>query len=157
MKNRILKAVSLSCVVAAMAMSGTATGDEGNEKRFAESQVRNDNMKAFGAGFKRISAIMKREAGSPAEFPTIAAKMADAASKAKATFELDTRGYEGYTHAKDAIWENWDDFASRLDKLDTDAQAFLVATQSGDMAQIGPAMQALGSNCKSCHDKYKDD
>ncbi len=157
MKNRYLKAVALSCAVSVLAFSASVSSDESGEKRFAESKIRNDNMKTFGAGFKRISGIMKGEGGSPEEFPVIAAKMADAASKAKATFELDTRGYEGYTHAKDAIWENWDDFSGRLDKMNTDAQAFLVATQTGDMAKIGPAMKALGSNCKSCHDKYKDD
>lgn len=157
MKSPFLKALSLSCVVAVAAFSGAAQGHGHEKERFAESKIRNDNMKVFGAGFKKISGIMKGEGGSPADFPVIAAQMVEAAGKAKATFELDTRGFEGYTHAKDAVWENWDDFADRLDKMDTDAQAFLAATQSGDMAKIGPAMKALGSNCKSCHDKYKND
>ncbi len=129
----------------------------GEDKRFKESKVRHDIMEVFGKGFGKISKIMKGEEGTPAEFPAIARKMADAAGKTKASFEKDTRGMEGFTEAKDEIWDNWEDFASRLDKMDTDAQAFLAAAETGDMAQIGPAMKALGSNCKSCHDKYKAD
>jgi len=29
------------------------------------------------------------------------------------------------------------------------------ASSSGEMDQVGPAMQALGQSCKGCHDDYR--
>jgi len=151
-----------SAVVASFAL-GTAAplfADEGHEhskkKRFEESQVRHDVMEHFGDGFSKIGKIFKKEAGTFADFPAIAADMADAATKTKASFLKDTRGMKGHTEAKDIIWDNWDDFAERLDKLEVDTAAFSVAAKTGDMKLIQPAMKAVGANCKSCHDKYKD-
>ncbi|WP_286829524.1 MULTISPECIES: c-type cytochrome [Kordiimonas] len=153
MNKTVLTGLATAALMLGTALPAFSHGDD----RFHESQVRHDVMEVFGKGFGKISKIMKGEEGSPADFPAIAADMADAASKTKASFEKDTRGMHGFTEAKDNIWENWDDFAERLDKMETDAQAFLAAANSGDMAQIGPAMKELGSNCKSCHDKYKAD
>jgi cytochrome c556 len=157
-----MKARTFTTLALAIAVSGTvatqlaAHGDE-HEKRFAESQHRHDVMEHFGNGFGKIMKIRKGEAGTMADLPGIADDMAKAASMTVAAFEKDTRGMEGFTKAKDNIWENWDDFSQRLQKMDVDAQAFAVAAKTGDMAVIGPAMGALGKNCKSCHDDYKVD
>ena len=152
----IVKASLITAMTAGLGVAAIAHGDEEDEKnRFAESKLRHDAMKPMGDGFGRIMKIRKGEGGTPADFPEIAASMAAAASKTKAAFEKDTRGFEGFTKAKDNVWENWEDFAKRLDKMDMDAQAFAEAAKSGDMSKMGPAMGALGKNCKSCHDEYK--
>ncbi|MBL4787637.1 MAG: cytochrome c [Kordiimonadaceae bacterium] len=157
-----LRKLMTGVVVASFAL-GTAAplfADDGHEhskkKRFEESQVRHDVMEHFNDGFGKIKKIFKKEAGSIADFPAIAADMADAATKTKAAFLKDTRGMKGHTEAKDIIWDNWDDFAQRLDQLETDAAAFSEAAKTGDMALFQAAMGKVGKNCKSCHDKYKD-
>jgi len=154
MTKKLLVGTVAAALMLGAAVPATAHGEG---KRFKESKVRHDIMEVFGKGFGKISKIMKGEEGTPAELPTIAKKMAEASTKTKASFEKDTRGMEGFTEAKDEIWDNWEDFADRLDKMEVDAQAFAAAAETGDMAQIGPAMKQLGSNCKSCHDKYKAD
>lgn len=153
MNRKLLAAVAGAALIASTVAPVLAHGKD----RFPESQHRHDVMERFKTGFKKISGIMKGEGGSPDDFPAITRDMAEAASLSKAAFEKDTRGAEGFTEAKDAIWENWDDFAGRLDKMEKDANALLAAAESGDMSQFGLAMKEMGSNCKSCHDKYKED
>lgn len=158
MKFRSLTTAALVCAALSLsAIPASAHGEEGKEPRFEESQYRHDLMERLGKGFGKIRKISKGEAGSPADFPDIAKDMAEAASNMKAAFEKDTRNFEGHTEAKDSIWENWEDYAARLDKMNTDAQAFAAAAATGDMSKMGPAMGALGKNCKSCHDEYKLD
>ncbi|NVJ71224.1 MAG: cytochrome c [Alphaproteobacteria bacterium] len=154
MTKKLVTGAAAAALLLATTIPAVAHGEG---KRFHESKERHDIMEVFGKGFGKISKIMKGEEGTPAELPTIARKMAEASSKTKASFEKDTRGMEGFTEAKDEIWDNWDDFAGRLDKMEQDAQAFAAAAETGDMARFGPAMKQLGSNCKSCHDKYKAD
>lgn len=150
----LAKASVITVLAAGLGISAVAHGDNYDD-RFAESKARHDVMMPFGDGFSKIMKIRKGEGGSPADFPAIAAAMAEASSKTKAAFEKDTRGMEGFTKAKDNIWDNWEDFAKRLDQLEVDAHAFAEAAKSGDMSKIGPAMGAVGKNCKSCHDEYK--
>lgn len=157
MKFRTIAKTSMVTIVAAGLGVSALAHEDTYDQRFDQSKARHDVMKPFGDGFTKIMKIRKGEGGSPADFPAIAAAMAEASSKTKAVFEKDTRGMEGYTKAKDSIWENWEDFASRLDKLEVDAHAFAEAAKTGDMSKIGPAMGAVGKNCKSCHDEYKTD
>ena len=153
----------IAAVVAAAALVGSALaplaahGESDKKERFAESQYRHDVMEHFSYGFKKIGAISKKKAGKTEHIAAIANIMANAATMTKDAFEKDTRAMEGFTKSKDSIWENWDDFAMRLDKLEVDAAAFAEAAKSGDMAIIGPAMGAVGKNCKSCHDEYKEE
>jgi cytochrome c556 len=42
-----------------------------------------------------------------------------------------------------------------MDQFVAAANQMAVAAESGDMGQVGPAMQALGKSCKGCHDDYR--
>ncbi len=53
------------------------------------------------------------------------------------------------------IWEDPEDFAEKMDDFRKAAKAMVPAAESGDMSQIGPAIQALGGSCKGCHDDFK--
>ncbi|MBL4836996.1 MAG: cytochrome c [Kordiimonadaceae bacterium] len=151
-----IKTVAIAAVLAGAFGPVAAHSAEEKEKRFAESQYRHDVMEHFSYGFKKITAIMKGQAGEKAHIPAIAAIMAEAATMAKDSFAKDTRGMAGRTEAKDKIWDNWQDYASRMDKLVVDTAAFAAAAKGGDMAAMGPAMKKVGGSCKSCHDEYKD-
>lgn len=145
-----------AAVIFAGAYSPIAAHSDEEKERFPESQYRHDVMEHFSSGFKKIGLIMKGQAGQRSDIAAIAGIMANAATMTKASFEKDTRGIEGHTEAKDAIWDNWQDFSSRLDTLATDSAAFAEAAKTGDMSQIGAAMKKVGGSCKSCHDKYKE-
>lgn len=58
------------------------------------------------------------------------------------------------TRALPAIWENWDDFASKWSALGEAAAGLQSAAANGQEA-IGPAIGPLGNACKACHDDYR--
>ena len=53
------------------------------------------------------------------------------------------------------IWEDPEEFNEKLDSFVSAAKDMAAASESGDMGQIGPAIQALGGSCKGCHDDFK--
>lgn len=139
-------------------LAGTAVvADDEKEERFTESQYRHDVMEHFSYAIKNILQNFQGNVQHPDHYAPLAQIMATTATMTKDAFEKDTRGMEGHTQAKDEVWANWEDFASRLDQLETDTAAFAEAAQSGDTDQIAPAFRKAVSHCKSCHDKYKAD
>jgi len=156
-----MKVGKIATAAAAVMMIGgalapvAAHGDGDKKKRFDESAYRHDVMEHFNYSMKKLVPILFKGADHKADLPAIANIMANAATMNKSAFEKDTRGMEGHTEAKDNIWDNWEDFSSRLDTLEADTAAFAEATKTGNMAVIVPAFKKVGSNCKSCHDEYK--
>lgn len=59
------------------------------------------------------------------------------------------------TDALRAIWDDFDDFKSKLSNFQ-DAAATLASTSaSGDEAASKKAFMATAKTCKACHDKYR--
>jgi len=157
MRFRKLAVTTLIIGMTAGALAPLAAHGESEKKeRFFESQYRHDVMEHFNYSMKKLVPILFKGAGHEDHLPAIAKIMSNAAIMSKTAFEKDTRGMEGHTESKDKIWDNWDDFAKRLDKLEADTAAFVVATETADNALIIPAFKQVGSNCKSCHDEYKN-
>lgn len=154
-KSKLLAASVCTALVVPFSSSLARDGDEG--ERFAESQYRHDVMEHFSYGIKKIQQNMQGNVQHPDHYAPIAAIMAQTATMTKAAFVKDTRGMSGRTEAKDEIWENWGDFAERMDAMETDMAAFAEAAGSGDASQIQPAFRKAVSHCKSCHDEYKTD
>ena len=61
----------------------------------------------------------------------------------------------GTTRAKPGIWENMDDFESKLEDLRSAADELAAAAKGGDKKAIMMAFQETGGACKACHDEYK--
>lgn len=147
---------ALAAVVFAGAVSPIAAHSDGKKERFPESQYRHDVMEHSKYMAGNMVQLLKGQANHDGHMEQLADILATAASMTKAVFEKDTRGMEGHTEAKDAIWENWADFAARSDAFAADAAAFAEVAKTGDKGAIGKAFGKAMSNCKSCHDKYKD-
>lgn len=62
---------------------------------------------------------------------------------------------KGTTRAKPEIWDNMDDFESKLEDLRDAASALDDAAESGDREAIASAVRDTGGACKACHDEYK--
>lgn len=150
-KTRTLAAAAIAAV--AFSSISLAHGEE--EKRFAESQYRHDLMAITKNALGGIVQHLQGKADHEGHIAKLAEVMAHSAAMSKAAFEKDTRGMEGHTEAKDDIWENWTDYAERMDKYAADTAALADAAKTGDMSQIGPAFKKATSNCKSCHDEYR--
>ena len=61
----------------------------------------------------------------------------------------------GKTRAKSEIWENKEDFESKIDDLKTATSELQSAAASGDKNAIMEKFKAAGEACKACHDDYK--
>ena len=69
-----------------------------------------------------------------------------------ALFET-TSNTDPEAEAKDAIWENWDDFVAKAGALQTAAEAGMgVDSPEALAAAMGP----LSETCKACHSAYKE-
>ena len=108
-------------------------------------------MEAVGDAMKPLGAIAKKQAPFDASVVKAnATTIADNLKKASALFPAGSGG--GDSLAKPEVWTD----ATGFEKGMKDAHAAAVALQSvSTEAAFGPALGALGSNCKSCHDKYR--
>ena len=55
-----------------------------------------------------------------------------------------------------AVWNNRAEFDAAMSKFVDAAKVMEQAASTGDMAQIGPAIQGLGGACKGCHDDFRE-
>ncbi len=108
-------------------------------------------MEAVGDAMKPLGAMAKKAAPfDAAVVKASATTIADNLKKAQGLFPAGSGG--GESRAKAEIWTD----AAGFEKGMKDSHAAAVALQSvSDEAAFGPALGALGGNCKSCHDKYR--
>jgi len=59
------------------------------------------------------------------------------------------------TRAKAEIWSDPEGFQAAAVKFGEKIGELSAAVETGDKAQIGPALQAAGKTCKGCHDDYR--
>lgn len=62
----------------------------------------------------------------------------------------------GETDAKEAIWENKDDFNQKAQELVKVSDAMLKLIQSNDREGVKKQVTEIGQSCKSCHKKYRE-
>jgi cytochrome c556 len=110
------------------------------------------------AAFKEIKASVAdvKDAMKAQDFAAAESSAEIILSNAKKVTKLFPAGsYEGDTRAKKKIWNNLEDFQARQQKLVTDAEQLVTASESGDKAELKSAFKALAKNCKGCHWKYR--
>jgi cytochrome c556 len=114
-------------------------------------QDRHMAMEAVGDAMKPLGAMAKKAAPfDAAVVKASATTIADNLKKAQGLFPAGSGG--GESRAKPEVWTD----AAGFEKGMKDGYAAAVALQSvSDEAAFGPALGALGGNCKSCHDKYR--
>lgn len=116
---------------------------------------RHEGMEAIGKAFKAIHREL--DAGTPdlAVVRASAGKIAELTHKASGWFPQGTGPDVGKTGAKPEIWENPQDFATKLHNIQVSAQAFNKVAAGNDLTAIHASYADLGKNCKACHDKYR--
>lgn len=63
----------------------------------------------------------------------------------------------GDSEALPVIWEDTEEFAAAITKVQEAAAAFVDAADGGDAAAIGGAFRDLGGSCRGCHDEFRLD
>ncbi|MBD3647221.1 MAG: cytochrome c, partial [Pseudomonadales bacterium] len=64
---------------------------------------------------------------------------------------------EGKTEALPVIWEEPEAFKQTMDDFVSAARGISEAAATGEMSEIGPAIDKLGQACKGCHDDYREE
>lgn len=153
MTRAFRKKLLVTTIATAVLAPSATLAQEG--ETFAEAKHRQEVMQQFNQSIKQILKNFEDGVQQAEVYQPLAVTMAEAATISKAAFEKDTRGMEGTTKAKAGIWDNWEDFSGRMDKLAEGTAAFAEATKSGDMSQVQPGFRQAVSQCKGCHDLYK--
>lgn len=116
-----------------------------------EVDYRQHTMSAVGGHMQAIVDIIQGKVPHTEHMATHAEALANLADLAGTLFPESSQGGD----ARPAIWEDAEDFQSRLAAFREAAANFKTAAGSGDMGQIGGALQQLGQACKGCHDNYR--
>ena len=109
----------------------------------------------LGANFGPMVAAVK------GEIPWDQTRMQNWANDLAALSTLDVmRGFvdgsdKGTTRAKPEIWENKEDFTSKLEAMHKELVTLQEVTAKGDQAATSKQVAAAGKACKACHDDYK--
>jgi adenylosuccinate lyase len=143
---RLSKLAVAACAVAGIVLAASlvaVAADAYHERHMA--------MEAVGDAMRPLAAIAKKEAPfDAAVVKTNATTIAENLEKASGHFPAGSGG--GQSRAKAEIWSD----AAGFEKSMKDAVAAATALQSvKDEAAYGAAFGAVGSSCKSCHDKYR--
>ena len=133
--------VALSTCLVALAVSAS----EG------EVNYRQHTMSAIGGHMRAVVDIVRGDVPNMDHLATHASAMADLAEIAPTLFPESSKGGD----ALDAIWEDGEDFASKLNAFKEATAAFKTAAESGERSEIMGAFQGVGQACKGCHDNYR--
>ncbi|HEV8390987.1 MAG TPA: cytochrome c [Dongiaceae bacterium] len=120
--------------------------------------VRREAMKSNGAAMKAINETLEK-GGTAADLAPHAAKVNEVAMKVATLFPAGSdqpQGKDpGQTMAKAEIWQNPDDFATKVKAFQDEAAMFNTAVAGGDMAVIKAEFEKLGGACGGCHKVYR--
>jgi cytochrome c556 len=118
-------------------------------------KVRHDGMEQFGKDTKALGRELKSSSPDLAVVRASAADIAKLSKEMPGWFPAGTGPDVGKTRAKPDIWQNAQDFSSKMHNFQLAARAFDAAARSGDMNAIKARGADLGGGCKACHDKYR--
>ena len=154
-------------LVAVCAMAGVSTmvlaqggGAPPSPEKAIETAVltRQGLLKVVAWSFAPVGGMLK---GAP--FDAAAAQKSAARIKMLATmlpdaFDMDTHTQSKTpTKAKESIWTNKADFASKADDLQKAATALEDAAKGGNADATKTAARAVGQACGACHKAYRDE
>ena len=121
---------------------------------FAQADVnekRQAFMKSNSEATKAIKAAVETK-----DYATIETKAKDLMGNSDKIVGLFPKGSTtGKTKATPAIWEKSDDFSKAAKNLNKAASELAAAAKSGNDAEVGVKVKALGDACGSCHKAFR--
>ena len=116
---------------------------------------RHEGMEAIGKANKAMRDELQKDSPQLSVVEASATKIANLAREASNWFHKGTGPEAGNTGAKPEIWQNPQDFSTKLAAFQSNARAFDDAAKTNDLGQIKARLGPLGDSCKACHDKYR--
>ena len=116
---------------------------------------RQDIMGVIGWNFAPMGAMVKNKTTwDPAAFAMRAERLQFLSTQVLEGFpNASTGGVE--TDAKADIWNNFDDFKSKLSDLIAEAKTLNETAKTGDETKMKDQFKKTAEACKACHEKYK--
>lgn len=143
-----LSALAVLAAIAIPALAQEADPDDA-------IKFRQNVMKGVGGSASNIGAILQGKVAQEDKLEHLTRMLALAADPTLTTAAFkqntDDEGFER-TSALGKIWEDWDDFESRLQKLGETTKA---AAEAGENVSMDE-MKAVFEVCKGCHDTYRE-
>ena len=144
------RAVLLAAVI--LSVSGAALAVDAE----AAHKAREEFYKDMAKNFKGLNEALKSGNPDPDDLKKFSAVIGGKAGKIPALFPAGTGPESGVkTGAKAEIWQKWDEFQKDAGAFDGAAGALNAAAQSGDVATVQKATQAVGEACKTCHETFR--
>lgn len=114
-------------------------------------------MSSIGDNMKAIAMMVKGQIPADQKMAYHAQAMALASLSAPEAFRPNTDGKgTEKTTAKTEVWDNWDEFESKLKDLTEAAYGMLALAAAGKSDSYGDQLQKLGGVCKGCHDDFRN-
>lgn len=153
--ERAIAPLALAGLVAGVLVTGTPAlaQDAGKPKDLVE--YRQSVMKSLGGHAGAVARIVKGQVD--VDHVLLHAKAIAATAPAVEDIWWDNSGYGDYekTNALPKIWEQPEDFQSKIDALQSAAKEFVAAAETGERGEIIKGFKALGDSCGGCHDSYR--
>ena len=112
-------------------------------------------LRAMGWNVGPMGAMVKGDVPFDVKrFAFLAGRTASLAPMALEGFTPDTK--DAKSHARPELWENMDDFRTRMGKLRDATAALASEAQGGDEARIKQQFSETVQVCKGCHDEYRE-
>lgn len=155
----------LSVLAALCALGGASTavlaqpGGSATPEQLAEQAtlLRQGLLKVVGFSFAPVGGMLRhRVPYDAAKVEKSAERIAVLADIIPEVFQTDTRKFPVKTRAKDNIWTNQADFASKANNLKQAALALEAQAKSGDQSGFLKAASTVGKACGACHDDYRE-
>jgi cytochrome c556 len=151
-------------VVALCALGGASTvlaQDAGppTPEQVAEQAtlLRQGLLKLVGWSFGPVGGMLKNQMPFDASVvQKSAGRIQQLATMLPDTFSTDTHKFTVKTKAKENIWTNQADFASKAGDLEKAANALGEAAKGGDKTATMQAARNVGKACAGCHDNYRE-
>lgn len=148
-KKKLLAAVTI------VAGTTLATGLVAAPKPEDAVHYRQGILFAMGWNVGEMGAMVKGDVPFDAgRFAFLAERTAQLSPMVREGFTPDSRNAK--SHALPALWDNLDDFDSRMKKLNEATQALAAAAKGGDEGAMKQQFGETVQVCKGCHDEYRE-
>lgn len=147
MNKRKWFALATGLMLGTAAVLGAAT----NIAQAQEDSERVQFMKKMGGNAGALGAVLRGEA----EFNTGLSENAQAIADLVAELPDQFPAGSIAGGAKPEIWDNWDDFVSKAETVQSEATKLAVGIAANDEAGFQAQFLATVGACRSCHDTYR--
>jgi cytochrome c556 len=150
--------VKMLAASALLTFSGYAAADLSQEQAERAVETRQSVLHLMGWNMAPLGAMARGRMDFDAgRVETNAERLLALSKMLSDAFAADTRANDVSTEALDAIWEQPEAFASKVEATIEASNRLLTVAGTGDEGAMRSAIGNLGSTCGSCHDDFRVD